>query len=86
MNKGVHTLPQFSQQFILFGGFFHDTVSLSDYLASNTKVTGKQQTGKNLEGKSYDFINVLIWHLPVWTKENHENLNQDNCCSGQDLK
>lgn len=64
----------------------NDTVSTSDCLAPNTKMTGKKRFGKDMKGTSYGFMKVLIWRLPGWTDENHKNLNQDNWCSGQELR
>jgi hypothetical protein len=32
----------------------------------------------DLEGSIHDLIEVLSWHLPGMTEENHETLNQDS--------
>jgi hypothetical protein len=35
-------------------------------------MTDEQRTGKNFEGSSLELTEVLFWHLPQRTEENHK--------------
>jgi hypothetical protein len=37
-----------------------------------------------VEGSSHGQFEVLSWHLPGGTEENHKNFNQNNPCHSQD--
>jgi hypothetical protein len=45
----------------------------------------EQQFRKDLEGCRHDLTEVLLWHLPGWTEENHKNLCQYNWCPSRDM-
>jgi hypothetical protein len=38
--------------------------------------------GKDLEESGFDLINVIAWHIPGGTEENHKNLSQNIWCPG----
>jgi hypothetical protein len=56
---------------LCFWGWSSDPVNISEYMAMNDRMVGEYWIEKELEGNGRDLIEVLSWHLPGETEENH---------------
>jgi hypothetical protein len=54
---------------------FYEAVSISDYIASNGRMTVEHCIGKEFEGSHHDLIEELPQHLTIWIEETQENPN-----------
>jgi hypothetical protein len=55
-----------------FYSLFYTAVGMSDYIASNLRVTDECSIGKDFKVHGNHLIGVLSWHLPGGTEENEK--------------
>jgi hypothetical protein len=59
--------------YLFICGLFNDTVSSSDYIASNDRVITNNEQERIWKEAVVTYCKVLSRHLPGGTEENHES-------------
>jgi hypothetical protein len=57
--------------------FFYNVLSISEYVASNSRVIREQKVGKDLVGRGRCITEVLSQILHAGAEENHENAQSE---------